>query len=85
MQNRSSKAKRPKKPTDIVEMARSIVDQATGEAPKVEPPAKNPHAVELGRLGGKKGGKARASKLTAEQRAEIAKKAATARWGKKSG
>lgn len=46
-------------------------------------PAKNPHAQALGRLGGLKGGKARASKLTPEQRAEIAKKAAAARWKKK--
>ncbi len=44
---------------------------------------KNPAAVELGRLGGRKGGKARAEKLTAEQRKEIARKAAKARWDKK--
>jgi hypothetical protein len=44
---------------------------------------KNPAAVELGRLGGKKGGKARAEKLTAEQRKEIARKAARAPWDKK--
>ncbi len=43
---------------------------------------KNPHAVALGRLGGKKGGKARAQKLTPEQRREIARKAAKARWAK---
>lgn len=43
---------------------------------------KNPAAVELGRLGGRKGGKARAEKLTAEQRKEIARKAAKARWEK---
>jgi hypothetical protein len=45
-------------------------------------PAKNPSAVALGRLGGKKGGKARAQKLTSEQRKEIARKAAKARWTK---
>ncbi len=44
---------------------------------------KNPAAVELGRLGGLKGGKARAEKLTPEQRKEIARKAAKARWDKK--
>ena len=44
---------------------------------------KNPHAVALGRLGGLKGGAARAKSLTKEQRSEIAKKAATARWKKK--
>ena len=62
-----------------------IVDEATGDAPDEEagaPPAdegKNPAAVALGRLGGKKGGKARAKKLTKEQRSEIARKAARAR------
>jgi hypothetical protein len=49
------------------------------------PPAKNPHAQALGKLGGLKGGKARAAKLTPEQRAEIARRAATARWAKKRG
>lgn len=44
---------------------------------------KNSHAVELGKLGASKGGKARAAKLTPEQRSAIAKKAAEARWGKK--
>lgn len=44
---------------------------------------KNPAAVELGRLGGLKGGKARAAKLTKEERSEIARKAARARWAKK--
>jgi hypothetical protein len=44
---------------------------------------KNPAAVELGRLGGRKGGKARAEKLSPERRREIAKKAAAARWAKK--
>ena len=45
---------------------------------------KNPHAVALGRRGGKKGGLARAAKLTAEARQEIARKAAQARWEKRS-
>jgi hypothetical protein len=45
---------------------------------------KNPHAVALGRLGGLKGGKARAKKLTKEQRQEIARKAAKSRWTDKS-
>jgi hypothetical protein len=43
----------------------------------------NPAAVEIGRLGGKKGGKARAEKLTPERRKEIARKAAKTRWDKK--
>lgn len=45
--------------------------------------SKNPAAVALGKLGGKKGGPARAKKLTKQQRSEIAKKAALARWAKK--
>jgi hypothetical protein len=59
-----------------------VVQQATGTAPKR--PArkrKNPAAVALGRRGGKKGGKARAAKLSPERRAQIAKQAAMARWG----
>lgn len=64
---------------DLNQPAKSIVDQATGDAPKpVEQPEKNQAAVELGRLGGLKGGAARAKKLTAEERSEIAKKAAKA-------
>jgi len=47
-------------------------------------PKKNPAAVALGRMGGLKGGKARAAKLTAEQRREIALRAAEARWQKKN-
>jgi hypothetical protein len=46
-------------------------------------PEKNPAAVALGRLGGLKGGKARAKALTAKKRKEIARKAAEKRWGKK--
>jgi hypothetical protein len=60
-----------------------VVQKATGPK-KARPPRKNPAAVALGRLGGKKGGKARAESLTPEKRAEIARKAAAARWkGKK--
>lgn len=79
MPERSSKRK------DINELAKAIVDQATGQAEpeEVDEPQKNPAAVELGRLGGKKGGKARAEKLTPEQRSEIARKAAQARWSRK--
>ncbi len=70
---------------DISQLAKSIVDQVTGEdvIPKyATEPEKNPAAVALGRLGGQKGGKARAQKLTAKRRSEIAKKAARTRWGK---
>lgn len=75
--------KKKKQPTDINELAKSLVDLATDESPLEEVPSgKNPHAVELGRLGGKKGGKARAESLSKEQRSEIAKNAAKARWKK---
>jgi hypothetical protein len=71
---------------DLNQLAKSIVDQATDEEPKeqAEQPEKNPAAVALGRLGGKKGGKARAEKLTPEERKEIARVAANARWKKTS-
>ena len=74
----------PKK--DFNQLAKSIVDQLTGEdndKPKPEEPKKNPAAVALGKLGGLKGGKARAASLTPKKRAEIAKKAAQTRWNKK--
>ncbi len=73
-----------KKPTDINVIAKMIVDQTTKEKPTEEPkPDKNPAAVALGRLGGLKGGKARAAKLSGEQRKEIARKAAEKRWASK--
>jgi hypothetical protein len=75
--------KKAKRPRDLNELAKALVAEATGETPPEEPtPEKNQAAVELGRLGGKKGGKARAEKLTPEQRSEIARKAARARWSK---
>jgi hypothetical protein len=72
---------RPRKnrPADLNRLAASIVDEATGNAPDPDE-GKNPAAVALGRLGGAKGGKARAAKLTPEQRSDIARKAAAARW-----
>ena len=67
-----------KKQLDPSEIARHVLDAVV---PDAEPPKeKNPAAVALGRLGGLKGGKARAEKLTAEQREAIATKAAKARW-----
>ena len=68
-------------------MAASIVGDATDdEAPhKDEERVKDPAAVALGRKGGLKGGKARAAKLSPEERSAIARKAATARWSAKSG
>jgi hypothetical protein len=75
MPNRSSK-----RPRDVNQLAKSIVDQATGQAPPEPKPEKNPAAVALGRLGGLKGGRARAETLSAESRRGIAKKAAETRW-----
>lgn len=70
-----------KRPRDVNELASRLVDEATGEAPKYDPAeGKNPAAVELGRRGGLKGGKARAAKMSPEQRSEAARKAAAARW-----
>lgn len=63
-------------PKDINQIAASIVRLTTE--------GKNPAAVALGRMGGLKGGKARAESLSAEKRSEIAKKAAQKRWGKDS-
>lgn len=74
MPKRSSKAP----PADPNTAAFHVLKRITGDAP-----AKDPLAVELGRRGGLKGGKARAKALTARERSEIAKKAAQARWGKK--
>ena len=79
MPTRSSK----RRPTDANQRAKMIVDIATGEVEdKAKDESKNPAAVALGRLGGQKGGKARAEKLPAKRRKEIAQKAAAKRWGK---
>ncbi len=75
-----------KRPRDISQLAKMIVDEATNEEPTTSPtdqPEKNKAAVELGRLGGKIGGRARAAKLSAEERHVIAKNAANARWKNK--
>ncbi len=78
--------KRKKKEHDFSLNAFRVVQEATGE---VEPPPEKPKAKRtisdpkaLGRKGGLKGGKVRAEKLTPEQRSEIARKAAQARWNK---
>ncbi len=67
--------KRSSKP-DFNQLAAEILRAATEE------PAKNPAAVALGRMGGLKGGRARAASLSAAKRAQIARKAAAARWKK---
>ena len=79
MPNRSSK-----RPRDVNALAKFIADVATGQAelPKTDD-GKDPAAVALGRRGGLKGGKARAEKLSASKRTEIAKIAAASRWKNK--
>jgi hypothetical protein len=69
------KPKRARK-GDLNQIAASIVEESTTES------GKNPAAVALGRLGGLKGGKARAKSLSAEKRKQIARRAAKARWKK---
>lgn len=69
-----------KRPRDLNLLARSIVLESVGEAQPEVASTKNPHAVALGKLGGKKGGQVRAANLTPERRKEIARKAAKARW-----
>jgi hypothetical protein len=71
-----------KRPRDPIALAKMIGDIATGQTPDTEPDSRNPAAVALGKLGGMKGGKARAVKLTPAKRREIAKKAAQKRWSK---
>lgn len=84
----AQESKKKKRPRDLNLLARSIAEEAVQQkfseedSPPPEEALKNPHAVELGRLGGLKGGKARAQKLTPEQRVEIARIAAQARWKK---
>jgi hypothetical protein len=77
----TTKRTNPRK--DFTQVAFGVVQRATGEAPpepEIDP--KKKAAIESGRKGGQKGGASRAKKLTAEERSDIAKKAATARWSK---
>jgi hypothetical protein len=75
--------KRPRRSRDPNELAFQGFQEAIGEAPPPESEReKNPAAVALGKLGGAKGGAARAAKMTPEERAESARKAARARWGR---
>ena len=75
---------KPKRPRDTNQLAKFITDLATGEIEGKTEDGKNPAAVALGRLGGQKGGKARAESLTKKRRSEIAKKAAKSRWKKEN-
>ena len=76
-----------KRPRDVNQLAASVVAEAVGDRPMDYGTAtghgKNPAAVALGRLGGIKGGVARANSLSAEERQRIAAKAARVRWKKK--
>jgi len=77
--------KRPREKRDFMQIAREVVEQAIGEKMNGSPldmpeDNLNPHAVALGKLGGKKGGQARAASLTPAKRRAIAKKAARSRW-----
>jgi len=63
------------------QLAKGLVDESTDPAPVESPPdERDPAAVALGRRGGLKGGKARAERMTAEERSESARRAARARW-----
>lgn len=75
---------RSSKDHDFTTVARRVVEQAIGEhldGTPLEKPRKNPAAVALGKLGGAKGGAARAAALSPAKRKAIARKAAKARWG----
>ena len=77
--SRASTAKK-KRPRDTNQLARAVVQEATGQAPPEPEETRNPAAVALSKLWTSKGGKARAAKLSAAERKAIAKKAAKARW-----
>lgn len=79
MQDWSSNPKRPQDPNQRAKLIGDVAAGDVGDAP-IETDGKNPNAVALGRLGGLKGGKARAEKLSPERRSEIARKAAKARY-----
>ena len=78
MPKRSGRGKQG--PEDVNEIAFRVAREATGEEGSEWTDGKNPAAVVLGRLGGMKGGRARAEKLSGDERSEIARRAALARW-----
>ena len=84
---RAGELARKKRPRDANQLGKSIVDIATGKTDDSEPTpeeqGKDPAAVNLGRRGGMRGGKARAAKLSSKRKSEIAKAAAKARWADK--
>lgn len=73
---------KPKRPRDVNQLAKLIVDMSTGDAPPDPEPTKNAAAVAMGKLGGAKGGPARAAALSPAKRKAIAEKAARTRWEK---
>lgn len=74
--------RRKPRPRDPLQLAKLIGDIATGQTDDKVDDGKNAAASELGRLGGLKGGRARAEKMTPEERREVAVRAAQRRWGK---
>ena len=81
---RASLVAMPKRPTglDASQLAKRIIEEASGDQPKTEPPpTKSPEAVKRGQLGGAKGGLARKAKLSDERIKQIATQAAKSRWG----
>jgi hypothetical protein len=81
---------RASKRRDFTQIAKAVVDAATGNGPPIRPPdappendTRNPAAVALSKLGASKGGKARAKALTKNERVAIAKRAAAKRWKKR--
>ena len=71
-----------KRPRDLNQLAKLVVDIASGEVPDPESESKRISTPRRGRAGGLQGGKVRAKKMSAEKRTEIAKAAALARWTK---
>ena len=72
-----------KRPRDVNVLARQLVGEAVGEVPRYDPgEGKDAGLVARGRLGGLKGGRARAAKMTPQERSEAARRAARARWDK---
>jgi hypothetical protein len=73
-------SRRPQRPRDPSQLGKMIVDLSVGEVTEDAPAPADP-AVEFARKGGLKGGKARAAALSHERRSEIAREAASKRWG----
>lgn len=74
---------KPKRPKDTNQLAKVIVDIATGQTVEPDPyEGKNRQKAESGKLGGLKGGTERAKRLTSEERTKIARAAAKTRWSK---